>query len=108
MYEKDIIGDEQLEKTGFKPESKGISLPMITSCSPGWIKYVEHYFPEEIEHISSCKSPHMMLGALCKSYFAEKINVDPKDIFVVSVMPCTAKKYEISRPEMLNNMWMLS
>ncbi|HEX3045625.1 MAG TPA: NADH-dependent [FeFe] hydrogenase, group A6 [Bacillota bacterium] len=78
-------------------------LPMITSCSPGWIKYVEHAFPEETDHLSSCKSPHMMLGALAKSYYAEKIGVDPKDIFVVSVMPCTAKKFEITRPEMTNN-----
>ncbi len=78
-------------------------LPMITSCSPGWIKYVEHYYPELLDHLSTCKSPHMMLGALCKSYFAEKINVAPKDIYVVSIMPCTAKKYEITRPEMQND-----
>lgn len=78
-------------------------LPMITSCSPGWIKYVEHAFPEKVDHLSSCKSPHMMLGALVKSYYAEKIGVDPQDIFVVSVMPCTAKKFEITRPEMVNN-----
>ncbi|MCL6591477.1 MAG: [FeFe] hydrogenase, group A [Firmicutes bacterium] len=78
-------------------------LPMITSCSPGWIKYVEHAFPDEVDHLSSCKSPHMMLGALVKSYYAGKIGVDPRDIFVVSVMPCTAKKFEITRPEMVNN-----
>lgn len=75
-------------------------LPMITSCSPGWIKFIEHEFPEELDHLSTCKSPHMMLGALTKSYYAQKIGVDPKNIFVVSVMPCTAKKYEITRPEM--------
>ncbi|MCG8483626.1 MAG: [FeFe] hydrogenase, group A [Clostridia bacterium] len=103
LYSNNIINDEQLEKTGFKASDKPPVLPMITSCSPGWIKYVEHYFPEELDHLSSCKSPHMMLGALCKSFFAEKINVDPKDMFVVSVMPCTAKKYEITRPEMINN-----
>ncbi len=80
----------------------GPALPMITSCSPGWIKYVEHTWPEELDHLSSCKSPHMMLGALVKSYYAQKIGVNPKDIFVVSVMPCTAKKYEITRPEMVN------
>lgn len=79
---------------------EGAVLPMITSCSPGWIKFVEHQYPNQLEHLSSCKSPHMMLGALTKSYFAEKIKVDPKDIFVVSVMPCTAKKFEITRPEM--------
>ena len=76
---------------------------MITSCSPGWIKYVEHAFPEELDHLSTCKSPHTMLGALVKSYYAPKIGVDPKDIYVVSVMPCTAKKFEITRPEMQND-----
>ncbi len=103
LYSKNIVSDKQLEKTGFKPETNTLALPMITSCSPGWIKYIEHYYPNQIENVSSCKSPHMMLGALCKSYFAEKINMDPKKMFVVSVMPCTAKKYEISRPEMQNN-----
>jgi len=83
--------------------SEGAVLPMITSCSPGWIKYVEHQYPEQLGHLSSCKSPHMMLGALVKSYFAEKIKVDPKDLFVVSIMPCTAKKFEITRPEMESN-----
>lgn len=82
---------------------EGAVLPMITSCSPGWIKYVEHQYPEQLGHLSSCKSPHMMLGALVKTYFADKIKVDPKNIFVVSVMPCTAKKFEISRPEMESN-----
>ena len=77
-------------------------LPMITSCSPGWIKYIESYFPQLIPHLSTCKSPHTMLGALSKSYYAEKINVDPKKIYTVSVMPCTAKKFEISREEMTN------
>jgi NADH-quinone oxidoreductase subunit G/NADP-reducing hydrogenase subunit HndD len=77
-------------------------LPMITSCSPGWIKYIEHQYPDQLPNLSSCKSPHMMLGALAKTYFAEKILTDPKDIFVVSVMPCTAKKFEITRPEMYN------
>lgn len=75
-------------------------LPVITSCSPGWVTYCEHYFPEFIENLSSCKSPHEMLGALVKSYYAEKNNIDPKDIYVVSVMPCTAKKYEAARPEL--------
>jgi len=77
-------------------------LPMITSCSPGWIKYIEHTFPAQLDHLSTCKSPHMMFGALAKSYYAEKINTAPEDIFVVSVMPCTAKKFEINRPEMQN------
>lgn len=78
-------------------------LPMITSCSPGWIKYVEHHFPDRLAHLSTCKSPHTMLGALVKSFYAGKINTDPKDIYVVSVMPCTAKKFEIERAEMQND-----
>jgi len=77
-----------------------VSLPMITSCSPGWIKYVEHKFPDQLSHLSSCKSPHMMLGALVKSYYAQRLERDPKDMYVVSVMPCTAKKFEITREEM--------
>ena len=78
------------------------ALPMITSCSPGWIKYIEHTFPDELDHLSTCKSPHTMLGALVKSYYAEKIGVGPKELYVVSVMPCTAKKFEIRRNEMKN------
>ena len=73
------------------------TLPFITSCSPGWIKYCEHYFPEFIPNLSSCKSPQGMYGALMKSYYAEKQGIDPKDIFVVSIMPCTAKKFERGR-----------
>ena len=75
-------------------------LPMITSCSPGWISYCEKFFPEFIPNLSSCKSPHEMEGAMVKSYFAEKMGIDPKKIVVVSVMPCTAKKYEANRPEL--------
>ncbi len=78
-------------------------LPMITSCSPGWIKFCEHYFPEFIPNLSSCKSPHMMLGAILKSYYAEKMGIDPKKLYVISVMPCTAKKYEAARPENVND-----
>ncbi len=78
-------------------------LPIITSCSPGWIKFIEHNFPDELDHLSSCKSPHTMMGAIVKSYYAEKIGIDAKNMFVVSVMPCTAKKFEISRKEMMNN-----
>ncbi|MFA5676052.1 MAG: NADH-dependent [FeFe] hydrogenase, group A6 [Christensenellales bacterium] len=78
-------------------------LPMITSCSPGWIKYIEHTFPEQLANLSTCKSPHTMLGALAKSFYAEKIGIDPNDMYVVSVMPCTAKKFEVSRKEMRNN-----
>lgn len=72
--------------------------PMLTSCSPAWIKYVEHYYPELIPNLSSCKSPQQMLGAVCKTYYAEKFGIDPKDIVVVSIMPCTAKKFEKGRP----------
>ena len=75
-------------------------LPMITSCSPGWIKYIEMNYPDQLAHVSSCKSPHMMFGALLKSYYAEKINVAPEKMCTVSVMPCVAKKFEASRDEM--------
>ena len=75
-------------------------LPMITSCSPGWVKYCEHFYPEFIPNLSTCKSPNQMQGAVTKTYFAEKNNLDPHNIFVVSVMPCTAKKFEIIRDEM--------
>ena len=75
-------------------------LPMLTSCSPGWIKYIEHNYPEHLEHLSTCKSPHTMLGAVVKSYYAKQIGAKPEDMFVVSVMPCTAKKFEIVREEM--------
>ena len=75
-------------------------LPMITSCSPGWVRFAEKNFPENLENLSSCKSPHQMFGAIIKSYFADKYNIDKEKICVVSVMPCIAKKYECSRDEM--------
>ena len=81
----------------------GGTLPMITSCSPGWIKFCETYYPDFIDNLSSCKSPHEMEGAMIKSYWAEKEGIDPKDIRVVSVMPCTAKKFEAKRPELSHN-----
>lgn len=74
-------------------------LPLITSCSPGWIKYCEHYFPDMTENLSSCKSPQQMFGAVVKTYYAEKMGIDSKDIVSVSVMPCTAKKFEIGRDD---------
>ena len=77
----------------------GGKLPMITSCSPGWVKFCEHYYPEFTENLSTCKSPQQMQGAITKSYFAEKMGIDPKNIVSVSVMPCTAKKFEIGRPD---------
>lgn len=74
-------------------------LPLITSCSPGWIKYCEHYYPDMLDNLSSCKSPQQMFGAAVKTYYAQKMELDPKDIVVVSVMPCTAKKFEIGRED---------
>ncbi len=79
---------------------KDVALPMFTSCSPGWIKFAEYYFPEFLPNLSTCKSPQQMFGAIAKTYFAEKIDCKPEDMVVVSVMPCTAKKFECQRPEM--------
>ena len=78
---------------------EGGAMPMITSCSPGWIRFCEQHYPEFVPNLSSCKSPQQMFGALVKSYYAEKAGIDPKDIYVVSIMPCTAKKYECKREE---------
>ena len=75
----------------------GGRLPMITSCSPGWVKYCEHYFPDFIDNLSSCKSPQQMFGAVAKTWYAQKMGIDPKDLVVVSIMPCTAKKFECGR-----------
>ena len=80
--------------------TNGGVLPMVTSCSPGWIKFCEHYYPEFLPNLSSCKSPHEMTGAMIKTYYAERENLNPRDIVVVSVMPCTAKKFEANRPEL--------
>ena len=77
--------------------NNGGKLPLITSCSPGWIKYCEHYFPEMTENLSSCKSPQQMFGAMYKTYYAQKVGLDPKDIVFVSAIPCTAKKFEVGR-----------
>lgn len=79
--------------------TKGGVLPQITSCSPGWINYMEFFYSDLIPNVSTCKSPHEMFGAILKSYYAKKHGLDPKDIYVVSVMPCTAKKYEEARPQ---------
>lgn len=88
-------GNELLKRV-----KEGGKLPMITSCSPGWIKFCEHFYPELLDHLSTCKSPQQMFGALAKTYYAETAGIDPKDIVVVSIMPCTAKKFEAQRPEM--------
>ncbi len=103
FYQAGKVDAESLEKLGVHVTDEAPALPIITSCSPGWIKYIEHYFNGQLGNLSSCKSPHMMLGALVKSYFADKIGVKPEDMYVVSIMPCTAKKFEITRPEMVNN-----
>ncbi|MBE6551883.1 MAG: 2Fe-2S iron-sulfur cluster binding domain-containing protein [Ruminococcaceae bacterium] len=87
-------GTELLERL-----NNGGKLPLITSCSPGWVKFCEYYYPEFIDNISSCKSPQQMYGAMMKTYYAEKMGIDPKDMFVVSIMPCTAKKFEIERED---------
>ena len=79
------------------------NLPMITSCSPGWVRYIEMNYPELLPHLSTCKSPHQMFGALLKTYYAQKEGLDPEKIYVVSVMPCIAKKFERERPEMKEN-----
>ena len=80
-------------------KNKGV-LPLITSCSPGWIKFAEHFYPKVLAHVSSCKSPQQMFGAVAKTYYAQKLNLDPRNMVVVSVMPCIAKKFEAKRPEM--------
>jgi len=77
-----------------------VALPMTTSCSPGWIKFIEYFYPELLPNVSTCKSPQQMFGAVAKTYYAQKIGKKPEDMVVVSVMPCTAKKYEAQRPEM--------
>jgi iron-only hydrogenase group A len=81
-------------------DGKDVALPMMTSCSPGWIKFQEHLYPELLDNLSTCKSPQQMFGPLAKTYYAEKVNKNPADMVVVSIMPCTAKKFEADRPEM--------
>ena len=106
VFDTDFAADLTIMEEGtelVKRVTEGGVLPMITSCSPGWIKFCETYYPEFIPNLSSCKSPHEMLGAVTKSYYAEKAGIDPKDIKVVSVMPCTAKKFEAGREELAAN-----
>ncbi len=79
--------------------TKGGVLPMVTSCSPGWVKFCEHYFPDQLPHLSTCKSPMQMFGATAKTWYAQKLGLDPKDVVVVAVMPCTAKKFEVGRDD---------
>lgn len=81
----------------------GGKLPLLTSCSPGWVNFIEHFYPSLLEHVSSCKSPQQMFGAIAKTYYADKMGIDPDKMYVVSIMPCTAKKYEAQRPEMASS-----
>ena len=100
VYDMNLTADLTImeEATEFLGRVKnGGTLPLITSCSPGWIKYCEHYFPEFTENLSTCKSPQQMFGALYKTYYAQKMGLDPKDIVFVSAIPCTAKKFEVGR-----------
>ena len=94
----DLTIVEEANELVQRVQNKGV-LPMITSCSPGWVKFCEFYYPQLTQHLSTCKSPHQMLGAVIKTYWAEKEGIDPKDIVVVSVMPCTAKKFEVGRDD---------
>lgn len=87
-------------KKAIVDRDESVNLPMTTSCSPGWIKFIEHIFPEYLPNVSTCKSPQQMFGALAKTYYAQVRNLDPSNIVSVSVMPCTAKKFEANRPEM--------
>ncbi len=97
-FSADLTIMEEANELIERVQNKGV-LPMITSCSPGWVKYCEHYYPDLIDHLSTCKSPQQMFGAITKSYFAEKVGVDKEKIVMVSVMPCTAKKFEIGRDD---------
>lgn len=87
-------------KKALVEKDETVKLPMATSCSPGWIKYIEHMYPDFLENLSTCKSPQQMFGALAKTYYAKARNIDPENIISVSIMPCTAKKFEAKRPEM--------
>ncbi|PYG84251.1 NAD(P)-dependent iron-only hydrogenase catalytic subunit [Ruminiclostridium sufflavum DSM 19573] len=106
VFDTDTAADLTIMEEGTELLNRiknGGKLPVITSCSPGWIKFCEHNYPEFLDNLSSCKSPHEMFGALLKTYYAEKMEIDPAKIFVVSIMPCTAKKYEAARPELSAN-----
>ena len=103
VFDTDFTADltilEEAHELLHRVKAGGV-LPLITSCSPGWVKYVEHFFPQLLPNVSTCKSPQQMFGALAKTYYAQRAGMDPADIYVVSVMPCTAKKFEAGRPEM--------
>jgi iron-only hydrogenase group A len=106
VFDTNFAADLTIMEEGYELLDRiqnGGVLPMITSCSPGWVRIVEQYYPEFIPNLSSCKSPHQMFGSILKTYYAEKAGIDPKNIFVVSVMPCSCKKSEMDRPEMEAN-----
>jgi iron-only hydrogenase group A len=103
VFDTNFTADLTIMEEGFElieRVTKGGVLPQLTSCSPGWIKFIEHYYPDLLPNLSSCKSPQQMLGAIAKTYYAEKSGIDPASIVSVSIMPCTAKKFEAERPEM--------
>jgi len=106
VFDTDTAADLTIMEEGTELLNRiknGGKLPVITSCSPGWIKFCEHNYPDFLDNLSSCKSPHEMFGAVLKSYYAEKMGIDAAKIFVVSIMPCTAKKFEAQRPELSAN-----
>jgi NADH-quinone oxidoreductase subunit G/NADP-reducing hydrogenase subunit HndD len=103
VFDTDFTADLTIMEEGYeliRRIKEGGALPLFTSCSPGWIKFVEHFYPKLLPNLSTCKSPQQMFGALAKTYYAEKMGIPPEQIYVVSIMPCTAKKFEASRPEM--------
>ena len=103
VFDTDFTADLTIMEEGFeliKRVTEGGVLPQLTSCSPGWIKFIEHFYPQLLPNVSSCKSPQQMFGTLAKTFFAEQAGVDPAKMKVISIMPCTAKKYEAARPEM--------
>ena len=103
VFDTDFAADVTIMEEGYELLGRiqnGGTLPLITSCSPGWVKYCEHFYPELLPHLSTCKSPQQMFGALAKSYYAKESGIDPENIFVVSIMPCVAKKSEAKREEM--------
>ncbi len=106
IFDTDTAADLTIMEEGTELLNRiknGGKLPLITSCSPGWIKFCEHNYPEFLDNLSTCKSPHEMFGAVLKSYYAEKTGIDPAKIYVVSIMPCTAKKFEAQRPELASS-----
>jgi len=106
IFDTDFTADLTIMEEGHELIQRlttGGTLPMITSCSPGWIKFIEHFYPDQLPHLSTCKSPQQMFGAIAKTYYAQKMGIDPAKMVVVSIMPCAAKKFEAERPEMYSS-----